>query len=219
MAGRDEFMILGDWSAGVLFLQPTDERDRDLLEAEAAALTELSGRTDWCLASFPVADWNRDLTPWEAEPVFGKEGFGGGAAATLGALTQTVLPALKREGQRVFLCGYSLAGLFSLWSAYQTDVLHGVAAVSPSVWYPGWIDYANTHEVKAGKVYLSLGDKEEKTRNRTMAAVGAAIREQHRLLREAGVPTQLDWNPGNHFVDSERRLARGMAWLLSMEDT
>ena len=215
MAEQDALMILGDRSAGDLFLQPTDAHDRDLLEAEAAFLAELSGRTDWCLASFPVGNWNRDLTPWAAEPVFGKEGFGDGAAATLGTLTQTVLPALRREGRRVFLCGYSLAGLFSLWAACQTDAFHGVAAVSPSVWYPGWIDYANTHEVKAGKVYLSLGDREEKTRNRTMAAVGGAIREQHQLLEEAGVATQLDWNPGNHFVDSERRLARGMAWLLS----
>ena len=37
----------------------------------------------FALAAFAVRDWNRDLSPWEAPPVFGKLPFGGMAEETL----------------------------------------------------------------------------------------------------------------------------------------
>jgi predicted alpha/beta superfamily hydrolase len=120
---------------------------------------------------------------------------------------------MPAEGRRYYLCGYSLAGLFALWGGYQTGVFAGVAGVSPSVWYPGWREYAAAHQVKTGSVYLSLGQKEEKTRNKVMAFVGDAIREQYALLQWRGIESVLEWNPGNHFVDSDVRMAKGLAWL------
>ena len=69
--------------------------------------------------------------------------------------------------------------------------------------------------MKAERVYLSLGDKEEKTRNRTMARVGDAIRDQYQVLTRAGIKCTLEWNPGNHFRDSGKRTGRGLSWLLS----
>lgn len=202
-----------------MLLQPVDEHDRELMEREAAALRELDGGTDWCIAALPVEDWFRDLTPWEAAPVFGRQAFGDGAARTLRELTETVIPGIDASfpaAERDYLLGgYSLAGFFSLWAAYQTDRFTGVAAVSPSVWYPGWIAYAEEHGIHTPRVYLSLGDREEKARNPVMASVGNAIRTQHRLLSEAGIRCRLDWNPGSHFADSDRRMARGFAWLLA----
>jgi len=209
--------LLGTPDARRVFLQPADTEDRALLEGEAAALEELAGRGDWCLAVLPVEDWFRDLAPWRAEPAFGKQAFGDGAADTLARLLDEVIPSLERErpGERSYvLGGYSLAGLFSLWAAYQTDRFAGVAAVSPSVWYPGWIEYAAERPIRTPRVYLSLGLREEKTKNRAMAAVGDNLRTQHRLLSQAGVRCRLDWNPGHHFMDSDRRVARGLAWLL-----
>ena len=38
------------------------------------------------------------------------------------------------------------------------------------------------HDVRTDSVYLSLGDREEKTRNPVMATVGDCIREGHELL-------------------------------------
>ena len=67
----------------------------------------------------------------------------------------------------------------------------------------------------AKSIYLSLGDKEEKAKNPVMALVGNAIRKQHELLMEQEVNTILEWNIGNHFVDSEKRMAKGFAWLLN----
>ena len=118
----------------------------------------------------------------------------------------------------VKLCigGYSLAGLFALWSAYETDLFDGVAAASPSVWFPGWIGHAETNAVKAGKVYLSLGDKEEKTRNPVMRTVGDNIRRQHELLQAEPACEKciLEMNQGNHFKEPDIRTAKGFAWLL-----
>lgn len=210
-------LFFGPPDARYMFLQLTDEGDRPFLEREAAALEAISGSGDWCIAALPVADWFRDLTPWRAEPVFGNHAFGDGAAQTLAGLLEEVIPGLERDPpaeRRYVLGGYSLAGLFSLWAAYQTDRFAGVAAVSPSVWYPGWIDYAAEHRIRTPLVYLSLGVREEKTKNRAMAVVGDNLRTQHRLLTRAGVPCRLDWNPGHHFADSDRRMARGLAWLL-----
>ena len=214
--------LYGSPSSARLFLQPVDEHDLSLMESEAAAVGELCGHGDWCIAAVPVGDWWSDLTPWPAPPVFGKTPFGDGAAQSLAALLGDILPALDRDhpaaGRAYYLCGYSLAGLFALWAATQTDRFRGVAGVSPSVWYPGWLDYARANPTRAGAVYLSLGDREERAKNPVMAAVGDAVRAQHRLLESAGVPSQLDWNPGNHFRDSDLRVAKGIAWLLGQGD-
>ena len=49
-----------------------------------------------------------------------------------------------------------------------------------------------------------------------MAKVGDNIRRQYELLgKDAGVKEcTLEWNPGNHFMDSQLRTAKGFAWLL-----
>lgn len=74
-----------------------------------------------------------------------------------------------------------------------------------------------SHSIQASKVYLSLGDKEEKAKNKIMSKVGINIRKQYELIcKETNEKTCiLEWNPGNHFVDSEIRTAKGFAWLLN----
>lgn len=63
-------------------------------------------------------------------------------------------------------------------------------------------------------IYLSLGDKEEKTRNQVMAQVGDNIRHQYDVLKQnASVEScTLAWHPGNHFKDPEKRCAAGYIW-------
>ena len=97
----------------------------------------------------------------------------------------------------------------------QTDRFAAVAAVSPSVWFPEWIEYAETHSPLVRKIYLSLGDKEEKTKNPLMAQVGKCICRQEELLAAQGINTILEWNPGNHFQHTDERIAKGFAWLIN----
>ena len=117
----------------------------------------------------------------------------------------------------ILLGGYSLAGLFALWAGYQSERFCGAAAVSPSVWFPGWMEYAKTHIPHVQKVYFSLGDREEKTRNRTMAVVGENIRAMQDILQPILSKQNciLEWNKGNHFQNTAERTARGFAWLLN----
>ena len=222
--------FFGEKDADVCLLQPVDRHALDMMDSEYAYIQEHTSKKIF-LAAVLVDDWNKDLSPWEAPPVFGKEGFGDGAAETLSYIETNVVPELlggrhapaqpeAEEGTAagdtgripIILGGYSLAGLFALWSVYQTDLRAAGAAASPSVWFPGWIDYAASHPVKTGSVYLSLGDREKKTRNPVMATVADCIEKQAVLLD--GLPHTLEWNPGNHFVDSDIRTAKGFVWAI-----
>ena len=203
-----------DAEATHLLIQPIDEHDLEVLDQEVKAIKELSDKP-FSLLAFMIKDWNQELTPWAAPPVFGKVPFGNGAGKTLGFITNQLLPEVQENIPHLILGGYSLAGLFALWAGYQTDRFEGIAAASPSVWYPQWIDYASENKPLAKSVYLSLGDKEEKAKNPVMAQVGNAIRKQHELLTEQKINTILEWNAGNHFVDSDKRMAKGFAWLIN----
>ena len=208
----------GDFSAGPAFLLPGGGADEEELKKTAAALTKLTGDGRFALVRVPADDWNKDLSPWEAPPVFGNEAFGNGADALLMKIETEVIPAIEREypieNREFYLAGYSLAGLFALYAGTRTACFSGVAGVSPSAWFPGFTAYLRSHPVLAKKVYLSLGDREERTRHPVLRTVGDEIRAQYRILQEAGKETVLEWNPGNHFVDSSGRIAKGMAWLL-----
>ena len=119
--------------------------------------------------------------------------------------------------QEHWLAGYSLAGLFALWSAYECDIFSGIACCSGSLWFKNWDIYMREHTLKRKcSVYLSLGGKEEKTKNAVMATVGDRTREQEKLLLEDPLAERvvLEWNPGGHFADSGKRLAKGIKWLM-----
>ena len=203
-----------------LLIQPIDEHDLEVLDNEVATVQSLTNKS-FTLVAFEIKDWQSELTPWTSPAVFGKVPFGEGASATLSFIKDTLIPQLEqmelfdKNGMQCVFGGYSLAGFFALWSSYQTKLFGGIAAVSPSVWYPQWMEYAEKNRPLATSVYLSLGDKEEKTKNPTMAQVGNCIRKQQELLTAQGINTILEWNPGNHFQHSDERTAKGFAWLIN----
>lgn len=218
VSGRTCFLY-HDAIATHLLIQPVDEHDLEALDQEVDIIRNQT-KTSFSLVAMLIEDWDRELTPWTAPAVFGRIPFGDGANETLTFITEQLLPSLTADGiydarMRLLLGGYSLAGLFALWSAYQTDLFEGIAAASPSVWFPQWIEYITAKRPLAKSIYLSLGDKEEKAKNPVMAQVGNAIRKQHELLTDQEVNTELEWNAGNHFVDSEKRMAKGFSWLLN----
>ena len=152
----------------------------------------------------------------------GKGNFGDGATGTLEFIKNELIPALSEytntENKEIkyILGGYSLAGLFSLWSGYQTDIFEGIAAVSPSVWYKKWIEYVEAEKPLSEKIYLSLGDTEEKTKHQILSKIGENIRKQHEILEKSGnVKTVLEWNEGNHFKNPDIRTAKGFLWVMN----
>ena len=176
--------------------------------------------TDFVYVPVCAEDWNSQLSPWKAPPAFGREGFAGKGTDTLRWLTEECMPAVREKCPGVeqhLIGGYSLAGLFSLWAYYETGMFQGAASCSGSLWYPGWEEYVSgRHGPKGSRIYLSLGDREEHTRNQQMQKVGERTRWQHRLLVEDPQvrETTLVWNPGGHFQQPTERLINGFDWLL-----
>ena len=203
-----ERLEFGNRDANIVLIQPVDAHDLEVIEREAALIREFT-KKDFLLAAFQVHDWNKDLSPWKAPAVFGREDFGEGAGDTL----SEILNYCTDKTKNYYIGGYSLAGLFALWAVTRTDVFQGAACASPSLWFPGFEEYVRDHEILTENVYLSLGDREEKARNPVMAAVGDRVRAMHALLSDRKVHCTLEWNEGNHFRDSELRSAKAFSWV------
>ena len=225
---KNEMMICGkkcilylNEDTEYILIQPVDENDISVLDNEVKHIEENTDR-NFSLVAFKIEDWNSELTPWEMPLLRGKGNFGDGATGTLEFIKNDLIPALSEcintgnNGIKYILGGYSLAGLFSLWSGYQTDIFEGIAAVSPSVWYKKWIEYVEAEKPLSEKIYLSLGDTEEKTKHQILSKIGDNIRKQHEILENSGnVKTVLEWNEGNHFKNPDIRTAKGFLWVMN----
>ena len=215
--GNRPCRIYGEAHTEYLLLQMTGEHELQSMDNEVAAIAQSNRK--YLFAAIPVESWNDALSPWKSPAVWGKQWFGGKAGETLRFLTEQVIPALKQqfalpENVKIILGGYSLAGLFALWASTQTDLFYGIAAASPSVWFPGWKEFEQQHPMQAQHVYLSLGNKEEHTKNAVMAVVGDNIRTLHSRLTARGADCTLDWNSGGHFKDADLRTARAFRWVM-----
>ena len=217
LIGNRPCRIYGEAHAEYLLLQMTGEHELQSMDDEVAAIAQSNRK--YLFAAIPVENWNDALSPWEAPAVWGTQGFGGNAMDTLRFLTERGIPTLKQqfrlpENVKIILGGYSLAGLFALWASTQTKLFYGIAAASPSVWFPDWMEFEQQHPIQAQRVYLSLGDREERTRNAVMAVVGDNIRTLHSQLTECSIDCTLEWNSGGHFKDADLRTAKAFRWVM-----
>lgn len=173
------------------------------------------------LAAVKPEKWEETLSPWPAKKVFkGSSDFGSGADEHIKQLEEEIIPEIRshtgiHEGN-CFICGYSFAGLFALYSLYRTKAFAGAASVSGSLWFPGFSEYAVSHEPqrKPERLYLSLGDKESSTRKEIMKTVGEKTEALFSHYKSLGIKTIYEINPGNHFQKPEKRLAKGIRWLI-----
>lgn len=175
---------------------------------------------DLTLVAISGMDWNRDMSPWENPPVFkGDASFAGGAEEYLHFLEERIAPEVEKMVQGGVswrgLAGYSLAGLFAVYSAYQTKFFSRIACASGSLWFPGFKEYVFSHEMpaKPERCYFSLGDRECHTKNPCMKTVQDDTEAIEAFYREKGMKTILQMNPGGHFKDAAERMARGILWI------
>lgn len=208
-------------NARFTLLQPVDSHDLEELQHQIAYL-ETNTSVHFNHIAIHIDKWNAELTPWESDPIFGKIPFGKGAHETFTYIKDSLLKNLQYlpspgiPDTIFFLGGYSLAGLFALWSAYQSPCpLEGIAACSPSVWFKDWLSYASSHSPHTNYAYLSLGDKEHHTKTKIMSTVNSDIQEQYELFRKGEILTELEWNHGNHFQDNGIRMGKGFLWLMN----
>ena len=180
---------------------------------------------DFNLASIGNLNWEHDMTPWDCPPVFSRTApFTGGADDYLQVLLAEILPAIKNrmngKPSSIGIAGYSLAGLFAIYALYQTDVFDCAASMSGSLWFPGFTEYCLTHTMKRQpeRVYLSLGDKEGKTRNHLMQNVQKNTETIAMHMKEHGIAVKWEQNPGNHFQDADFRSAKGILHIIKNKD-
>lgn len=182
-----------------------------------------SNYKEWLLVVCLIDDWNRELSPWKAPAIFGNEDFAGEGAETLSNLTEHCIPYIIEkyniniEKCRLFTAGYSLAGLFSLWALHQSYIFSGAISCSGSLWFNGFEDYVKNNRLnKNSIVYISLGDKEHKTKNPIMSTVKAKTEQIYSLYENMSEVecVKLEWNEGNHFNNPSGRLEKGILWML-----
>ena len=177
---------------------------------------------DFTLVAIGNLDWNHDMAPWDIPPISkGDTPCTGGADEYLRLLTHEIMPEAEKQiqGEPMWrgLAGYSLAGLFAVYSVYRADCFSRIASMSGSLWFPGFKEYVFSHEIKRipEHLYLSLGDRECQTRNPYLKDVQINTEEIHTLFAQKGIDTIFQLNSGNHFKNAVQRTAAGIAWILS----
>lgn len=183
---------------------------------------QILGCPPFSLVAISNLDWNHDMTPWNSPPAFKNgEPCTGGADDYLRILTEKIVPAVEKEILAAprwrGIAGYSLAGLFALYSMYQTDMFSRVGSMSGSLWFPGMKEYIAAHKPKRRPdcLYLSLGNRESKTRNPILKTVQQNTEEMAAFYKADGIETVFQLNEGNHFDHAAERTAKGICWLLN----
>ena len=165
--------------------------------------------------------WEHDMTPWYAPPLFKDDtSYTGGADEYLDLLLTRIIPAAKEridgEPSYTAIAGYSLAGLFALFSTYKSDAFDRAASISGSLWFPDFKEYVLKNEMmkRPDKVYISLGDAEDRSRNPLIRAVRNNTEEIVDHYRGSGLDVTYELNHGNHFKDPVLRSAKGILGII-----
>ncbi len=176
---------------------------------------------DFTLVAVSDLAWDHDMTPWDCPPISKMDTpCTGGADDYLNLLIREIMPEAEKniQGKPAWrgISGYSLAGLFAVYSIYQTDLFSRVASMSGSLWFPGIKEYIFSHEMKIrpDHMYFSLGDKEAKTRNSYLKTVQDNTSDIQKFYDEQGVDSVFVLNPGNHYANPMERTAAGIDWIL-----
>lgn len=183
-------------------------------------LEEASRRYGITLILLPPADWNNDLTPWPAAPVFKKgKAFGGNAETYLYQLENDILPGIESRLGTIpderWILGVSLAGLFAVWAAARSNSFSRIAAISGSFWFPDFPQWLQTQTFSPSlkAAYLSLGCREAESRNPHLKDIATRTREVAGILSGKGIPTTFEWTEGTHFAPVIPRLELALQHL------
>ena len=195
-------------------------------------LKSLTSLKNYIIVGISIEDWNRNLTPWYCPRLFGKKNndFKGEGQKTFDWLINHCLTKIEKDFSPIFvkdkiykyIGGYSLSALFALWIFYsdknkKETIFDGVCACSPSLWYLKWDEYMIDRYAPEGSIiYLSLGDKEGKTKNETFQKMRSGMDKMIEFVKnDIHVKKYFyEENKGGHYNDSELRMAKAFKWLI-----
>ena len=179
---------------------------------------------DFILVAISNLNWNDDMSPWHCSPLYkGDSEYKGCADNYLNFIKNKVIPNvqkyikndLHKEVEYFALAGYSLAGLFAMYSAYKTDIFKKIISASGSMWYPNFEEFILKNKISKNinKIYFSLGNKEKNSKNKILQTVENKTKNIQKYL-EKNINSIYEENPGNHFQDANLRIAKGIKWIL-----
>lgn len=206
----------------IVFLNFTMKREDTGSDDICIGIQQSLPTSEFSMVNIYAEDWNCDYSPWKFVDEAAHKDFAGGGEKLLNWVKDILVDELKRglckPQAKFFIGGYSLAGLFCLWAACESDIFEGCVIGSASLWYPGMLEYiASVNLSKKIYVYMSLGTKEEKARDRYMSQVGDNTRLIYECLKGAPWVKEvvLEWNPGNHFTEVSGRMVKGYVHMLN----
>lgn len=176
---------------------------------------------DFSLLLINASDWNNDLSPYMASSIFkGTSDFKGNADLFLDYVIKLIKKVVLEENIKPIykvLVGYSMAGLFAVYTLFKTNEFLKVGSVSGSLWYPHFTEFVENNAVLQGisTFYMSLGDKEKKTSNKIMSQVETNSSIVFERIKPQFNNSKFEFNPGNHFKDEDLRVAKCIAYLLN----
>lgn len=166
-------------------------------------------------------DWNNDLTPWSAPGVKPHDAaFGCNAKQFLSLLVDKIVSAIEGDlsmpiTNRILL-GTSLSGLFAMWAWSQSTIFNSIGSLSGSFWYDGFSEWFVKQPIinTTGKVYLSLGEKEAKSKAPRFGEVNDQTTVLVDYLSNNNIDVLFEYNPGNHFAPILPRIDKALSYLL-----
>lgn len=178
-------------------------------------------REEFSLAAIGGLNWDDEMSPWASPPISKDDTpCTGGADKYLQTFEEIILPEIlaKLTAKPVYIAaaGYSLAGLFAVYSMYRTKIFSRIASASGAFWFPNFLDFAQENKILRvpEKIYFSLGDKEAKTKNKILQPVEDNTRRLENFCHTLGIETIFELNAGNHFQHTTERTAKAVAWIL-----
>ena len=217
MENEQYTFIKGKTDDAPLIVIPSFKDNSLDLKKEIEKLTD----KDFSLLTIYVSDWNNDLSPYVASSVFkGISDFKGNADSFLDYVLNLIKKVVLEESIKPIyktLTGYSMAGLFAVYTLFKTNEFLKVGSVSGSLWFPLFIEFVKNNEVLQGisTFYMSLGDKEKKTSNKIMSQVETNSLIIFERIKPQFNNSKFEFNPGNHFKDEDLRIAKCIAYLLN----
>lgn len=209
---------VGDSGPAVIWCAGTQSSSDPFGELLNFIMPEEDSLAPFTLFCFEVDDWNDQLSPWPMNAVGMK--FGNRGRDTLKWIQSEVVPYIKKtfpQTTQMAITGYSLAGLFSLWSFYESGIFKAVGCCSGSLWFQGWNEYADRAKTPHDcAVYLSLGGKESGSGNVVTSSIGAQYLSQKKRCENSKDVRALKYelNPGGHFSNPLKRVAKSVIWLI-----
>ncbi len=107
--------------------------------------------SDYILVTISNLNLNKDMSPWFMERLYkNDDDYIGEADAYIEQLERRIIPVIKNVvgGKEIILGGYSLAGLFAIYSLYKTNIFNKIISCSGSLWYPDFIKFVKENKLE-----------------------------------------------------------------------